>query len=138
MKYLPQHCLKSYILVTYIMRQKQVKKLLKFFVIVCTTTGKQNKTASLIYLSFYLTKLTQFIRLSSLLLTLSGFSYDCEGRTLRRLNPLGFTAACHIILFGGKNSVLYKGCFKRSNAYLCRCLEVNTLPQVTKQPDYLS
>ena len=27
MKYLPQHCLKSYILVTYIMRQKQVKKL---------------------------------------------------------------------------------------------------------------
>ena len=96
MKYLPQHCLKSYILVTYIMRQKQVKKLLKFFVIVCSTTGKQNKTASLIYLSFYLTKLTQFIRLSSLLLTLSGFSYDCEGRTLRRLNPLGFTAACHI------------------------------------------
>ena len=26
MKYLPQHCLKSYIQVTYIMRQKQVKK----------------------------------------------------------------------------------------------------------------
>ena len=26
MKYLPQHCLKSYIWVTYIMRQKQVKK----------------------------------------------------------------------------------------------------------------
>ena len=42
------------------------------------------------------------------------------------------------IFFGGKNSVLYKACFKRLNAYLCRCLEVNTLPQVTKHPDYLS
>ena len=63
-----------------------MKKLLKFFVIVCTTTGKQNKTASLIYLSFHLTELRQFFRLSSLLfiLALNGFSYACEGRTLRR------------------------------------------------------
>ena len=53
-------------------------------VIVCTTTGKQNKTASLIHLSFYLTELRQFFRLSSLLfiLALHGFSYACEGRTL--------------------------------------------------------
>ena len=64
------------------------------------------------------------------------FSYACEGRTLRKINPRD-TAACHINFFGGKNSVLHKGCFKRLNAYLCQYLEVNTLAQVTKQPDYL-
>ena len=86
--------------------------------IVCTTTGKQNrKTASLIFLSFYLTELRQFFRLSSLfILALNGFSYACEGRTLHRINPQGFTAACHINFFGGENSVLYKGCFNRLNA----------------------
>ena len=40
--------------------------------------------------------------------------------------------------FWRENSVLHKGCFKRLNAYPCRCLEVNTLAQVTKQADYLS
>ena len=44
----------------------------------------------------------------------------------------------HNFFFGGKISVLYKGCFKTLKAYLCRCLEVNTLPRVTKQPNYLS
>ena len=51
-------------------------------------------------LPFYLNELTQFFRLSSLLLTLNGFSYAREGRTLRRINPRGFTAACHINSFG--------------------------------------
>ena len=83
MKYLPQHSLKSYIWVTYIYYEAKASEK-AVVVIVFTTTGKQNKTASLIYLSFYLTELRQFFRLSSLLfiLALHGFSYACEGRTL--------------------------------------------------------
>ena len=63
---------------------KASEKAVKWFIIVCTTTGKQNNTASLIHLSFYLTELRQFFSLSSLLfiLALHGFSYACEGRTL--------------------------------------------------------
>ena len=44
-----------------------------------------------------------------------------------------------LFLAGKKNQFFIRGvsCFKRLNAYSCRCLEVNTRPQVTKQPDYL-
>ena len=52
---------------------KASEKALKQVIIVCTTTDKQNKTASLIYLPFYLNKLTQFFRLPSLLLALNSF-----------------------------------------------------------------
>ena len=44
----------------------------------------------------------------------------------------------HKYFLAGKIPFCNEGCFKKLNAYLCRCLEVNTLSQVTKQPDYLS
>ena len=93
--------------------------------------------ANLIYSYLFTLWIDTVFQIILLLLALNGFSYACERPTLRRINPRGFTSICHINnSWREKFPILYKVPFKRVNGYLSRCLEVNTLVQLTKQPDY--
>ena len=102
------------------------------------TTTDVNKMASLIYLYFYW--IDSFSD-HPLIISFEWF-FLCSWRSNSAENK---SAGIHrsvphkLFLAGKKNQFCIRGvsCFKRLNAYLCRCLEVNTCPQITKQPDYL-